>query len=52
MGFNSQDFVRIREEYSKKYLVARDAADRRREELYAKSYSASSVGKDGFAAIS
>ena len=36
MGFNSQDFVRIREEYSKKYLVARDAADRRREELYAK----------------
>lgn len=36
MGFNSQDFVRIREEYSKKYLVARDAADRRREELYEK----------------
>ena len=36
MGFNSRDFVRIREEYSKKYLVARDAADRRREELYEK----------------
>ena len=36
MGFNSQDFVRIREEYSKKYLVARDAADRRRDELYEK----------------
>lgn len=36
MGFNSQDFVRIREEYSKKYLVAEAAADRRREELYEK----------------
>jgi DNA replication protein DnaC len=36
MGFNSQDFVRIREEYSKKYLVAEAAADRRREELYTK----------------
>ena len=36
MGFNSQDFVRIREEYSKKYLKAREAADKRREELYEK----------------
>ena len=36
MGFNNQDFQRIREEYSKKYLKARDAADRRREELYQK----------------
>jgi DNA replication protein DnaC len=36
MGFNSQDFVRIREEYSKKYLVAEAAADRRREEVYTK----------------
>ncbi len=36
MGFNTQDFIRIREEYSKKYLKAREAADRRREELYQK----------------
>ena len=36
MGFNSQDFVRIRDEYSKKYLKAREAADVRREELYEK----------------
>ncbi|MBQ8140064.1 MAG: ATP-binding protein [Clostridia bacterium] len=36
MGFNSDDFVRIREEYSKKYLKAHESADARRFELYAK----------------
>ena len=36
MGFNSEDFVRIREEYSKKYLVAREAAEARRREVYEK----------------
>jgi len=36
MGFNSEDFVRIREEYSKKYLTAREAAEARRREVYAK----------------
>lgn len=34
MGFNSEDFIRIREEYSKKYLKAREAADARCAELY------------------
>ncbi len=36
MGFNSEDFIRIREEYSKKYLVAREAAEARRREVYIK----------------
>lgn len=36
MGFNSDDFIRIREEYSKKYLKAREAADARCYELYEK----------------
>jgi DNA replication protein DnaC len=36
MGFNTEDFVRIREEYSKKYLKAREAADARSAELHAK----------------
>lgn len=36
MGFNREDFVRIREEYSKKYLKAHEAADARRTEVYAK----------------
>ncbi len=36
MGFNSEDFIRIREEYSKKYLKAREAADARCAELYEK----------------
>lgn len=36
MGFNTEDFVRIREEYSKKYLKAREAADARCTELHAK----------------
>lgn len=36
MAFNSEDFVRIREEYSKKYLKAHQAADARREEVYVK----------------
>lgn len=34
MGFNREDFIRIREEYSKKYLVAREKADARRTEVY------------------
>ena len=34
MGFNREDFIRIREEYSKKYLVAREKADARRAEVY------------------
>ncbi len=36
MGFNSEDFVRIRDEYSRKYLKAHRAADARAEELYTK----------------
>ena len=36
MGFNSEDFVRIREEYSKKYLKAREKAEERRREVYLK----------------
>lgn len=36
MGFNTEDFVRIREEYSKKYLKAQEAADARSAELHAK----------------
>ena len=36
MGFNSDDFIRIREEYSKKYLKARESADARCYELYEK----------------
>lgn len=36
MGFNREDFVRIREEYSKKYLKAHEAADARREDVYLK----------------
>ncbi len=36
MGFNTEDFIRIREEYSKKYLKAREAADARSAELHAK----------------
>ncbi len=36
MGYNKQDFIRIREEYSKKYLKAREAADARARELYEK----------------
>lgn len=34
MGFNKSDFVRIREEYSKKYLKAQEMAERRCAELY------------------
>ena len=34
MGFNSEDFVRIREEYSKKYLKAQEAAEAKRREVY------------------
>lgn len=36
MAFNRDDFIRIREEYSKKYLRAQAAADARCEEVYAK----------------
>ena len=36
MGFNREDFVRIRAEYSEKYLKARKEADMRRWELYEK----------------
>lgn len=36
MGFNREDFVRIREEYSKKYLKAQEAADARRADVYKK----------------
>lgn len=37
MGYNRQDYVRIKAEYSNKYLKARQAADERRWELYLKS---------------
>ena len=33
MGYNRENYARIREEYSRKYLVAQDAADRRKFEL-------------------
>lgn len=36
MGFNKSDFVRIRAEYSKRYLKAQEASDERRRELYEK----------------
>ena len=36
MGFNREDFSRIREEYSKKYLKAREAAEARRREVWAR----------------
>ena len=36
MGFNREDFIRIREEYSKKYLIAREKAEQRSLEVYAK----------------
>ena len=36
MAYNRSDFIRIREEYSKKYLKAREAADARARELYEK----------------
>ena len=36
MAYNKEDFIRIREEYSKKYLKAREAADTRARELYEK----------------
>lgn len=37
MGYNRQDYVRIKAEYSNKYIKARQAADTRRMELYARS---------------
>ena len=36
MAYNRADYVRIKAEYSKKYLKARDEADERKFELYAK----------------
>ena len=36
MGFNNADFLRIREEYSKKYLKAHEAAEARQLELHEK----------------
>lgn len=36
MGFNREDLVRIRDEYSKKYLKARQSADERCREVYSK----------------
>ncbi len=36
MGYNKENFIRIREEYSKKYLKAREAAEQRAGELYLK----------------
>ncbi len=35
MGYNKQNFKRIREEYATKHLVAEEAAERRRAELHA-----------------
>lgn len=36
MGYNKQDFIRIRDEYSRKYLKAREVAEARRRELHEK----------------
>ena len=36
MGYNKEDYVRIKAEYSQKYVKARQMADERRFELYAK----------------
>lgn len=35
MGYNRADYIRIRDEYSKKYLRARETADARRAEVHA-----------------
>ena len=36
MGFNKENYKRIREEYDNKYKLAREAATARREELHAR----------------
>ena len=36
MGYNKEDYIRIKAEYSQKYIKARELADARRFELYAK----------------
>ena len=36
MGYNREDYVRIKNEYSRKYIIARQRADERKSELYAK----------------
>ncbi len=35
MGYNQENFRRIREEYSRKYLLVQEAASKRREEIHA-----------------
>ena len=35
MGYNQENFRRIREEYSRKYLQVQEAASQRREEIHA-----------------
>ena len=35
MGYNQENFRRIREEYSRKYLQVQEAASKRREEIHA-----------------
>ena len=35
MGYNQENYTRIRKEYANKYLIAREAADRRRAEVLA-----------------
>ena len=35
MGYNQENFRRIREEYSRKYLLVQEAATKRREEIHA-----------------
>ncbi len=37
MGYNRENYIRIREEYAGKNLLAREAAERRADELHAKS---------------
>lgn len=36
MGYNREDYVRIKNEYSQKYVIARQRADERKGELYAR----------------
>ena len=35
MGYNQENYRRIREEYSRKYLQVQEAASKRREEIHA-----------------
>ena len=36
MGYNVKDYIRIRDEFTKKYQVARNRADSRRIEIHAR----------------